>query len=131
MGYKQPSRINAVSILVIGALVAAAYGALMFGPAYWRKYKVKEILDQSAHAMYPRRRGGGDDQAQFRDQLRDRTIAQIRAAGVADKDIRVNVAVLSDRIRVEADYNEIISHPLVGKQTVLHFAPTVDLPFTN
>ena len=46
--YKRPSKINVVSVLVILVLLAGLYSLIQFGPPYWRKWKVKEILSSSA-----------------------------------------------------------------------------------
>jgi hypothetical protein len=42
--YKKPSSFNFVSVIMLLALVAGVYGAWKFGPVYYNRYKVDEIL---------------------------------------------------------------------------------------
>jgi hypothetical protein len=127
-GYKKPRRFNLVSFLLIVAAIAAIYCVFQFGPPYWRKWKVKEVLSNNASRLYPKRllvvAGTANELVE---EIRKRTADDLRSAGVEDPGLRVNITVANGQIVVSADYRERIRHPFVGKSTTLRFHPRAEV----
>jgi len=124
--YKQPRKLNFVSMLFLLAGLAGVYSLIQFGPPYWRKWKVKEVLSEAANKVYPKRM---NTDGEFVRQTEKVTVREIRAAGVEDPGLRVEIR-LEPRVRITAlaEYDEVIRHPLVGKSTTLHFRPREEVP---
>jgi len=128
MGYKQPRKLNPVSLFFFLLGFVAIYGLIQFGPPYWRKWSIKEVLADAANRIYPRRFNATDD---FISQVERETTKKIRAAGVQDPSLRVEISVAKGvRITAAADYREVIRHPLVNKTTTLVFRPQESVSIT-
>ena len=118
--YKRPSKINFVSVIVTLILLSGLYSLIQFGPPYWRKWKVKEILSSSASQAFKRRRQPDEE---VLNKIREDTVREIHAAGVDDPSVRVTVDINEQQATVTAEYRERINHPLVKKTTTLTFRP--------
>ena len=116
--YKQPSRINAVSMLLGLVAIGAIYVAAKFGPHYWRERKVAELLGVAVNHFYRERSMPGVE-----DAIRADLDAKIRALGVEDPELRILVERTPNLLRVSASYTVVISHP-GHKITTLRFAPS-------
>lgn len=116
--YKQPSRINVVSVLLLVLAVGVVYAAAKFIPPYWRDRKVGELLGMAVNRFYRERNTPGVEES-----LRSELDAQIRALGVDDPDLRVAVERTADELRISASYTVVVSHP-GRKITTLRFAPS-------
>ena len=116
--YKQPSRINAVSILLALVAIAAVYAAVKFVPHYWRARKVGELVGLAVNHFYRERSMPGVE-----DAIRADLDAKIRALGVEDPDLRIVVERTPDLLRISASYTVVVSHP-GHKITTLRFAPS-------
>jgi hypothetical protein len=121
--YKKPRKLNFVSVLVILILLSLFYVLIQFGPPYWRKWKAKEALSESASKVYGKRYVSDEAAAPFLEQVQQQTMAKLRDFGIEDPDLKVNVIKDSEEITVEAEYMERIKHPLIGKYTNLRFRP--------
>lgn len=121
--YKQPSKINGVSIVLLLALLAAVYAGIKFGPPYFRKYQVKEILDEVASKCRAKNRQVSAEQL---DQFERDAEKKILATGVEDGAVRVRVTVTDRDVSVQATYREVIRHWLVSRTTTLNFAPLIE-----
>jgi len=117
---KQPGRVNLVSLAVVLLLGAAAYGAVKFGPVYWRRFKVKSVLSESINRYYRLARRNQADEV---DALRAEIIGRIRKLGVEDAGLQVEFEKLADEVRATATYREVIRHPFVKRDTTLHLRP--------
>lgn len=118
--YKRPSKINVVSILITLILLSGLYALIQFGPPYWRKWKVKEVLSSSASQAFKLRRQPSEE---VLSKIKEDTAQKIRAAGVDDPSVRVIIDVNEQQATVRAEYREQINHPLVKKTTTLTFRP--------
>jgi hypothetical protein len=125
--YKKPRRLNPISFVLILALLGCGYAGWKFGPPYWRKWRVKRLIDEAANWGY-KRRGALGSEPSMMDTLRERTRRQIRSAGVVDPSLRIHIKVDRQRIWVSAEYNELIQHLFIKKPTKLHFQPAVSVP---
>jgi len=123
--YKKPGKINAVSFIVFICLAGAAYAAVQFTPAYYRKWKAKGILSECGAKLYPRRNNldtpAGMD---FIQEVEDKAAAELQALGIKDTGLYVKITVSGKSVTSSAVYQEVINHPFVGKRTILRFNPT-------
>lgn len=126
--YKQPRKLNMVSLVVLLGILAGVYAAVQFGPVYARKWKAKEILSESVHQYYTRRRVSGGEEQSYLQGLREKTVAALRAAGIVDPNLMLSFTK-SPRLDVTGilEYEEVISHPGVNKITRLRFRPYVSV----
>ena len=101
------------------------YFLVQFGPPYYRKWKVKGMLSESANRLFNKRqlivRGDAQDLVE---KVKKETLAAIIRIGVKDPSIKVGVQAAPSHVTVTADYTVRIEHPLVNKVTTLRFRPT-------
>lgn len=122
--YKKPRKFNFVSFLMILAAIAVAYVAFQFIPPYYRKWKVKGLLAESVNAMYRRRFITGHAETEYLSQVQNKALNRLRnEGGIQDTALTVRAYKDKNTATVSADYRERITHPFVGKTTVLHFRP--------
>ncbi|MCS6914819.1 MAG: hypothetical protein RMK29_10370 [Myxococcales bacterium] len=50
--YRQPRSVNIVSVAMVLLLGAAAYWVVCFGPAYFKLYRVKQLVHEAASKYY-------------------------------------------------------------------------------
>lgn len=120
--YRKPGKLNLVSVLIFLVLASLVYGAIFFGPAYWRKFQVSEVLDEAASKC---RRKNRVPNAEQMEQIRAEARQQILAKGVDDERVTVEIVIRSDHVTVSADYEEVIHHPLIKRTTTLRFRPEI------
>jgi len=118
--YKQPSRINIVSILLLGVVLGAVYTGVKFVPHYWRDRKVEEVLGVAVNRFFRERTTSGVEES-----VRAEVEAHVRALGVDDPELRVFVERRPDVLRVSVQYTVVVSHP-GRKITTLRFAPSAE-----
>jgi hypothetical protein len=123
--YSKPGRVNLVSLLIFFALASGIYSLVQFGPLYYRKWKVKGVLSETANRIYPKRMLSGPDEAEFFAQVRKDVEAQLREIGIEDRGLRVQLYKTPQIIAARVMYQEVVTHPLVNKTTILHFGPYV------
>ncbi len=121
--YKQPKKLNFVSLFFLLLGLVASYGVIKVSPPYYRKWKANGILSESANKVYPKRFLSGDGESEFFNELRQETEKQLRAIGIEDPRLQVSISKTSTEIEVRAEYEERIQHPFIGKSTVLNFRP--------
>jgi hypothetical protein len=121
--YRQPRRFNLVSFLLLLLAAAAIYGAVQFSPAYYRKWEAQGIISESANAVYPRRFVQGWKATEFQEEVKERTIRELRKAGIDDPGLQVRIEADRHQVKVGASYAEHVVHPFIDKTTVLHFEP--------
>jgi len=120
-GYKQPSKLNAVSGFLLLVLVAGSYSAIKFAPPYWRSYKVKEVLDQIAN----RCRGRFVPKDEQLDALEQGAEKKIRGFGIEDGALRVRIDIAAREVTVSAVYKEVVRHWFIARTTTVAFAPRI------
>ncbi|MBW2731259.1 MAG: hypothetical protein JRH20_02640, partial [Deltaproteobacteria bacterium] len=122
--YRKPGKLNIVSVALFVGLVALIYGGIYFGPAYWRKYQISEVLDEAANQC----RGRFVPDGSRLEKIEQKARKQILALGVEDDATRVQVDIRPKEVRVSADYQEVIHHPLIKRTTILRFQPELVRP---
>jgi hypothetical protein len=120
--YGQPRRLNTVTIIMILMGLAAGYWIWRFFPAYFDGWNVDHLLKESASKTYRLSRLQEPERTKQLTVLVDKTRADIMKQGnVTDPDLSVNLNLEGDDVAVSADYNVVITHPLVTRTTTIHF----------
>jgi hypothetical protein len=120
--YRQPRKLNFVSLLVYVALAALAYSAIQFGPPLYRNMKVDEIVRAAVNEYWATTRGAPSREAP--QELQDSVEKRIRDIGVDDPELSLAFDHDSTDLTVAARYHVVIQHPLVKRSTVLTFHPS-------
>jgi hypothetical protein len=121
---RKPRKINPVSVTFFVVLFGLIYGAIQFGPPYYRKWKVKEVLSVTANAVYPKRMATGSALQTFINELQKKAMQDLRGVGITDPSLRITIIKQQDDVVATADYKEIIKHWGVDKTTTLAFRPS-------
>jgi hypothetical protein len=108
--YKQPRRINVVSIALVLALALGAYAAYQFLPLYFRKQEVYRVLEETGSA-FSGRRGFYVDDGRAREQLRRKMENDIRNLGIDDPDLETWVEIDGTEARFGAVYSHWVAWP--------------------
>lgn len=122
--YRKPRRLNWVSILLGLVVAAAIYGGVQFGPPYYRAWKVDTRLSDVAMRA--------SDLQTARDPVKEEELLlreareAIQELGVTDEYLLVEFD--PEYAHLRAAYAEEVTHPLVGKKTVLRFERTATVP---
>jgi hypothetical protein len=120
--YSKPRRLNAVSGTMLALALAAAYWGWRFGPAYWDAWTVDHILKETASSVYRANRLNEPLRTQTLRELVDKARAKmIHDASVGDPELAVNLNIDGDVAAMSADYHVVVTHPMIGKTTTLHF----------
>jgi hypothetical protein len=115
--YKQPRRINIVSVTLVLALALGAYAAYQFLPQYFRSQEVYRVLEETSSAFAGKRNYYLED-PKAREALRRKMEADIRNRGVIDPDLETWVELDRHEARFGAVYSEWVEWPfdIVGRQ---------------
>jgi hypothetical protein len=120
VGYRQPRRINTVTIVMILVLGAAAYWMWVFFPTYWDAWTVDHELREGASALYklnnlaePQR------QIEMRKVLKDVQSRAIKRANITDPEFDVEMEIEGDLLILTATYEVKIKHPVGNWITTL------------
>jgi hypothetical protein len=116
--YKKPSSFNFVSFLMVLAALAGAYWAWKFGPVYYKRYKVEEVLREGSSEASGIRRMNEAAQLQISQQVLDRVTERLQSRGITPEDNGLTVYFDDHYRRLEADYVVVVRHP-VGKPTTV------------
>ena len=110
--YKQPSKLNVVSITLVLALAAAGYFAWKWGPPYLQGWKVDSILHEGAASIPTIALQGDNATRTMREaDLATKLRGQIQAVGIDDPNLRVTIRESGDSAYLDADWVVTISHP--------------------
>jgi hypothetical protein len=116
--YDKPSRLNLVSVVFFLLLAGAAYGAIQFGPPYYRRWKAAGVLSESVSKYYADRLKPGDE-----GQIRVRTelLAKLKEVGIADPAVQTSFRKAQTAVSIDVTYHEVVKHWFVDKTTTLEF----------
>lgn len=120
--YKKPRKINLVSTVLILIAVGGAYSAWKFGPIYWKKYKVEEVLGSAKSAAEGTRidRLNPAGQSKEEDRIVEVATNHIIELGITPEEHGLQVYFTEGYRSINADYTVIVQHPF-GKSTKLDF----------
>jgi hypothetical protein len=122
--YGQPRRLNAVTVLMLLVGLAAGYWVWRFFPAYFDAWSVDHLLSEAASATYRLNRLNEPERGKQLQALLDKTRADIVKQGnITDPDLAIHLDIdpAGSNVSLSADYNVVITHPLVSRTTTLHF----------
>jgi hypothetical protein len=123
--FKKPRKINWVSAIFIVIGLGLIYTLIQFGPPYYRKWKVKSVLSESANKLFPRRRQIKMGVAEgLLEKVKSETRKAMEELGIEDPSIQVFATIEDKEVSVSVDYTEQVNHPLVNKVTKLRFRPS-------
>jgi len=128
---KGPRKLNPVSILFILLFVLGIYAAMRFLPPYWTSWNVKEKLRDACASMYQMQKYDPAIKSAEMQKLQDRLLNDIKAAGVDDPEVTVEIDDTSEPgfAIARADYHVTVTHP-IGKPTIMHFTPEARMDLT-
>lgn len=127
--YKKPRSLNWVSLLVLLVLAGVMYGAVQFGPVYYRKWQARAIIGKLANKIYAKRGLGADQRAEYVAENEAMALKRLRRIGVTDPDMAIEIEIGDRWVMTKTEYVEKIRHPLVGKTTRLTFRPWARVEF--
>lgn len=120
--YAQPRRLNAVTITLLILALAAGYWLWRFFPAYFDGWTVDHILREAAARTYKLNQMNEPERSKALKAMLDKVRSDIqKQASVTDPDLTVNLDILDNDSTLSADYNVVVTHPIVTKTTTLHF----------
>jgi hypothetical protein len=108
--YKQPRRINVVSVTLVLALALGAYAAYQFLPLYFQKQEVYRALEETSSAFAGKRHLYVEDPS-ARETLRRRMENDIRNLGIQDPELETWVEVDGYDARFGAVYSMWVEWP--------------------
>ena len=108
--YKQPSRINFVTVALVLALALGAYAAYQFLPLYVQRQDVYRVLEETASAFAGRRKQYIDE-PKAREELRRKMEADIRNVDVQDPELETWIEVDANEARFGAVYSQWVEWP--------------------
>jgi hypothetical protein len=112
--YKKPSSFNLVSLLMLLAVLAGGYWAAKFGPVYWNRYKVDEILRDEAAKASSINVMNADAKEQLETQILASARERVAGRGVPDPVVYFDAGYRN----LHADYEVVVKHP-GGKTTLV------------
>jgi hypothetical protein len=120
--YKKPSSFNFVSLLFVLAVAAGIYWGVKFGPVYWNRYKVDEILrDEAARAT-----NMSVLNSDAQDELEKQVLKEARQR-LEERGVQASVYFDAAHKSLHADYDVVVKHP-VGKPTLVRMRRKAKVP---
>jgi hypothetical protein len=120
--YGQPRRLNSVSIVLILMALAAGYWMWRFFPAYFDAWTVDHLLKEAASTTYRLSQLNEPERTKELKKLIDKVRADImKQASVTDPDLVVNLDIQDNNSVVTAEYDVVVTHPVITRTTTIHF----------
>lgn len=116
--YKKPSSFNLVSLSLLLLLVGAFYGAFKYGPVYYTRFQVDQVLEDMGNRSADLAQMSETDRVNTGIRVLELAQEKIRALGVGDTGLNVYYSPELDTIH--ADYEVAVSFP-GGKSHLLRF----------
>ena len=111
---------NIVTIFLTLVLAAGIYGAVQFGPIYYRKWQVKSVLSDLTKSRLTDESGQTSVGEKVR-QIQEFAKMRIRKLEVKDPGLQVTITATETRVEAAASYREVVKHPWINKTTTLYF----------
>jgi hypothetical protein len=126
--YKAPRRLNWVSVLIILGLLAMAYAGWKFGPAYWKGYKVDEVLSDYRNRASDLPGLSPQFQSAEADRIKGEVYQRLQELGIGDTEEQpLEVDFGPNFSYLYARYQIIVKHPF-GKTTTMKFLRKQSIP---
>jgi hypothetical protein len=125
MAYAQPRRLNAVTVVMLLMVAAAAYWFWRFFPAYFDAWNVDHVLREAVTSTYRVIRVREPERTKRLKEIVDKARADVIKQGeVTDPNLLVNLNLDGDKATMTADYHVVVTHFYISKTTTLHFLRT-------
>jgi hypothetical protein len=124
--YKQPRRINAVSVVLVLLLVGAAYVAFSSLPVYTLYSNVKNELEDALPRLYRANLLPEPESTVGVDEIRRGLIERLTALGVANTESALTITRDARVVALGVDFGTHIDLKLVGKKIPLTLHPRAE-----
>ena len=124
--FKQPRRLNVVTILFIVGGLFATYCGMKFFPVYWKRYKVDRALAEGQNLGSNMYRLEGHNQKRLAGEVVEKTTERIEALGLSAEEHGLTVYFDDDYETLHADYTVVVTHP-AGSPSTFEMHRAVDM----
>jgi hypothetical protein len=124
--YKQPNRINAVSMVMFLMLTGCIYFVYCAWPVMALRLRVKGDLEDVMNRYWRANLNGGESLRQAMTELRHELSTKLAADGVKDKKLDFVFTGDKQRIAIEARFDAPVYFPGFDKTYVFHLAPKAE-----
>jgi len=124
--YKQPRRLNGVSIAFFASLALAGYVLYAIWPAFSLRSNVESELGDALPRLWRMNQFGDAVPRSELDKLRRNVVESVRKVGVKDKQLEVIFDRNKKRVAMEARFSTSVTFPGVNRTFVVRFRPRVE-----
>jgi hypothetical protein len=124
--YKQPRRLNVVSIVFLGFMGLFAYGVYAVWPAFSLRSNVESELADALPNLW---RLNQNPESAIRwelEKLKRSVVERVRQVGVKDKQLEVVFVHNKKKVAMEARFRTSFTFPGFDRTWVVHFRPHVE-----
>jgi hypothetical protein len=119
--YKEPRRVNLVSVSLLILALAAGYAGWKLGPMFWTAYKIGEIVDQGASQAS----GINMMTLEAQTKIEKKVVTQVKERigeerGITPEVNGLDVYLEDENAALHAEYDVTIHFPF-GKRYTRHF----------
>lgn len=123
--YKQPRRLNIVSLAMIALVCAGVYWLYVFFPIYWDAWTVDHQLRNGAAEVYNLSHISEPERTrQLQAMLKKVQDSCVRLAKIADPEFAVSLDLDGEDVTLRAEYDVNVVHPIGGWKSVVHMKRT-------
>jgi hypothetical protein len=119
--YDKPSRFNLVSFIFFLVVAGLVYGAIQFGPPYYRRWKAAAVISEMVNRFYADRLKGGDASTEVQNHIRTELLSKFKEVGIDDPAVQTTFRKSATAVSIDATYHEVVKHWFVNKTTTLEF----------
>lgn len=120
--YRQPRRLNSVSIFMLLAALAGGYWMWVFFPVYWDAWTVDHQLREGASELYKLNLLAEPERTKQMQKLLKKVQSEaIRLGHITDPDFEVILEMEGDNVLMMGEYTVKVRHPVGNYTTVIHF----------
>jgi hypothetical protein len=125
--YKQPRRLNAVTLLLAAGLALLGYAGYAIWPLFLLRSNVESELATSLNSLWRLNLAGNSGPVRHQlGKLKQAVEEQLRKVGVKDKALQVVFERDKKRVSMEARYRADCTFPGLDKTITLSFKPRVE-----
>ncbi len=130
--YKKPRSFNLVSMFLLLLVAAGVYGAWKFGPPYWKRYKVDEILNEQKNVAGELQYMNSSSRVAIENKVLGEVYRRIKDdVGIEDTEEQpLQVGFANDYSYLWVKYQIVVKHPF-GKRTKLDVERRATVPKTR
>ena len=125
-GYRQPRRLNAVSISLVLVLAVAGYAAFAAWPVISLNADVRSAMDDVLPKLYRANLLPEGESAVAADEARRRLVESLTTLGVANPDANLTITRDAKVVAISVKLDTVIDLKLIGKKIPLTLNPRVE-----